>query len=110
MNGYGKTVPEDPSQPSLTNHSRYSNPAFDEAFEKGRSATDIVERYKHFAEAESILMEDSPFIILWYEETIKIAYSKVRKDRKSTRLNSSHVRISYAVFCLKKKKKKIYKV
>src|SRR3989442_8467019 len=28
-------------------------------------------------------------------------------DRKSTRLNSSHVRISYAVFCLKKKKKPI---
>src|SRR5690554_1712334 len=28
-------------------------------------------------------------------------------DRKSTRLNSSHVRISYAVFCLKKKKNKI---
>src|SRR5438874_13486453 len=27
-----------------------------------------------------------------------------RKDRKSTRLNSSHVEISYAVFCLKKKK------
>src|SRR5438874_9220199 len=28
------------------------------------------------------------------------------RDRKSTRLNSSHVEISYAVFCLKKKKKK----
>src|SRR5688572_31356712 len=28
-----------------------------------------------------------------------------RKDRKSTRLNSSHSQISYAVFCLKKKKK-----
>src|SRR5439155_23377494 len=28
------------------------------------------------------------------------------RDRKSTRLNSSHVAISYAVFCLKKKKKK----
>src|SRR3712207_7383104 len=28
------------------------------------------------------------------------------KDRKSTRLNSSHANISYAVFCLKKKKKK----
>src|SRR3712207_8489722 len=28
----------------------------------------------------------------------------VRKDRKSTRLNSSHANISYAVFCLKKKK------
>src|SRR5690554_7742918 len=30
---------------------------------------------------------------------------KMGGDRKSTRLNSSHVRISYAVFCLKKKKK-----
>src|SRR5436305_12079803 len=29
------------------------------------------------------------------------------EDRKSTRLNSSHVRISYAVFCLKKKKTSI---
>ena len=28
------------------------------------------------------------------------------KDRKSTRLNSSHITISYAVFCLKKKKEK----
>src|SRR5438876_4228981 len=32
-----------------------------------------------------------------------------RVDRKSTRLNSSHPSISYAVFCLKKKKKKIKK-
>src|SRR3989442_8314967 len=30
------------------------------------------------------------------------------RDRKSTRLNSSHVRISYAVFCLKKKKNKSF--
>src|SRR5699024_11534092 len=32
--------------------------------------------------------------------------SENREDRKSTRLNSSHVSISYAVFCLKKKKNK----
>src|SRR2546430_7640014 len=31
-----------------------------------------------------------------------------RQDRKSTRLNSSHSQISYAVFCLKKKKKIAY--
>src|SRR2546430_9571111 len=30
---------------------------------------------------------------------------RFRRDRKSTRLNSSHSQISYAVFCLKKKKK-----
>src|SRR2546430_9155888 len=33
-----------------------------------------------------------------------------RRDRKSTRLNSSHSQISYAVFCLKKKKKKVENV
>src|SRR5256885_7482864 len=33
----------------------------------------------------------------------------VVRDRKSTRLNSSHLVISYAVFCLKKKKKKTQK-
>src|SRR5690554_7528178 len=38
-----------------------------------------------------------------YNEAMQII-----SDRKSTRLNSSHVRISYAVFCLKKKNNKIY--
>src|SRR5439155_19924452 len=33
------------------------------------------------------------------------AFEQATLDRKSTRLNSSHVAISYAVFCLKKKKK-----
>src|SRR5947207_8715070 len=36
----------------------------------------------------------------------KDARTIVLEDRKSTRLNSSHTVISYAVFCLKKKKKK----
>src|SRR5436305_10935024 len=38
------------------------------------------------------------------EQVERDAPAEIR-DRKSTRLNSSHVRISYAVFCLKKKKK-----
>src|SRR2546430_12678947 len=43
------------------------------------------------------------------EETIEIfafmeAADESKRDRKSTRLNSSHSQISYAVFCLKKKK------
>src|SRR5690349_24465106 len=36
---------------------------------------------------------------------LRAAKDHQRRDRKSTRLNSSHVEISYAVFCLKKKKK-----
>src|SRR2546427_8680160 len=35
-----------------------------------------------------------------------VAVAQIAEDRKSTRLNSSHSQISYAVFCLKKKKTK----
>src|SRR6266511_4676261 len=38
--------------------------------------------------------------------TTSASASFTKRDRKSTRLNSSHVKISYAVFCLKKKKQK----
>src|SRR6266511_5109243 len=40
---------------------------------------------------------DERTAVLWFAEHLEAA------DRKSTRLNSSHVKISYAVFCLKKK-------
>src|SRR5438270_3253495 len=36
--------------------------------------------------------------------TVNKCHELLRRDRKSTRLNSSHSQISYAVFCLKKKK------
>src|SRR5947208_15376763 len=39
-----------------------------------------------------------------------LARQAITKDRKSTRLNSSHQIISYAVFCLKKKKKNKHKI
>src|SRR5262245_63816770 len=44
----------------------------------------------------------------WFEGDLTwldAAAGGLREDRKSTRLNSSHLGISYAVFCLKKKKK-----
>src|SRR5690606_41420994 len=40
------------------------------------------------------------------ESIQKMGIKDIARDRKSTRLNSSHVKISYAVFCLKKKKQK----
>src|SRR2546422_1539835 len=41
---------------------------------------------------------------LMFAEFVNITTKALRSDRKSTRLNSSHGYISYAVFCLKKKK------
>src|ERR1039458_4687652 len=41
-------------------------------------------------------------IFLLYPQLTRNCAAKARRDRKSTRLNSSHLGISYAVFCLKK--------
>src|SRR5699024_12607940 len=50
-------------------------------------------------EEKAALSEEAPFCSL-----LQIYVLPSYRDRKSTRLNSSHVSISYAVFCLKKKK------
>lgn len=83
--GYGKSIPKDSTAPSKINPSRYYNPKFDDLLDQAKSTEDIVERYKYFEKAESILMDDSPFMILWYEETIKIVHSNVRNLRFNTR-------------------------
>src|SRR2546429_5434790 len=44
-------------------------------------------------------------IQIWVPDMRSPAFAAEAQDRKSTRLNSSHGYISYAVFCLKKKKK-----
>src|SRR5690554_1376888 len=59
----------------------------------------LIKRYKQF---KAIQQQRSQAVMIGgVEHTI---LKSMVKDRKSTRLNSSHVRISYAVFCLKKKK------
>src|SRR5690554_7269662 len=69
-------------------------------FRKDQKVLISVFRLKIFAVAT--------FTIMNKLKTITAELSLFIIDRKSTRLNSSHVRISYAVFCLKKKKKKLY--
>src|SRR3712207_8222836 len=66
---------------------------------KGEQGVLLVEPYK------------SELLPLWRFRTPEIARESsdalyARLDRKSTRLNSSHANISYAVFCLKKKKQR----
>src|SRR2546427_10208684 len=56
------------------------------------------------------LDEDDPIELLDGLLLVKEPQRSPRRDRKSTRLNSSHSQISYAVFCLKKKKNIVVKV
>ena len=78
VNAYGKIVPSSMSEPSYMNSSRYQNPAFDEAFEKGSMTADREESLAAFAEAEKLLMDDAAFIILWYGEDLMLLQSNVR--------------------------------
>src|SRR5258708_8069060 len=50
------------------------------------------------------------FALRLSHKDVSLAVGLGREDRKSTRLNSSHQIISYAVFCLKKKKRKTYNI
>src|SRR5256885_14479108 len=52
------------------------------------------------------LKETSIYYLLAWRSDHEEENARKPRDRKSTRLNSSHLVISYAVFCLKKKKKK----
>src|SRR2546430_11335378 len=55
---------------------------------------------------------DMPLVIVEspYRSLVEPIVAYIEADRKSTRLNSSHSQISYAVFCLKKKKKSLYSI
>src|SRR5439155_26637712 len=57
------------------------------------------ERVRYYARFELLIIDEFGFDRIERQETPQAA----GLDRKSTRLNSSHVAISYAVFCLKKK-------
>src|SRR5690349_25021810 len=54
----------------------------------------------------SVNTDDPGIFGVGMKDELRVLEAKMGlRDRKSTRLNSSHVEISYAVFCLKKKKK-----
>src|SRR2546429_7344617 len=80
------------------------------AFPRNRFDEFLLYRLDRHADDYAAPADDYPTVLrrviqeanaaLWWRDLV----SEARKDRKSTRLNSSHGYISYAVFCLKKKK------
>lgn len=74
---YGKNVPESLDEPSHPNSMRYKNAKFDELYEKGLQAKSETERLKYFAQAERIMLDDCPVIILWYAMNYRLLKSEV---------------------------------
>src|SRR3712207_8964452 len=86
-------------------------------FRSGRRPIDIQDAISHRAPSEPRISPDGTRVVFSLGSASKVGEHPVadlwlaatdgsfirRLDRKSTRLNSSHANISYAVFCLKKK-------
>ena len=75
---YGKSIPKDPKAKSFPNVSRYKNKKFDDAYEKAINSKTQSEAYKNFAQAENILMDDAPVLVLWYDEGYRLLYNYVK--------------------------------
>ena len=78
VNFYGKNVPENANEPSRVNKSRYINPVFDEFFERATGTKKKSDQLKFFSKAELALLQDPPFIPLWYTGDIGITNSYIR--------------------------------
>lgn len=78
VNFYGKNVPQSKGEPSRINQARYINPVFDLLFEQAKNSTKKTQALSFYAKAEKVLIQDPPFIPLWYSGDIQIVYSNVR--------------------------------
>lgn len=78
LNFYGKMIPSDSSAPSTINQSRYRNQVFDQMYEDAIHATSKGDALKAFNQAEVVLLQNPPFIPLWYSADYHIIYSNVR--------------------------------
>ncbi len=75
---YGKSVPAQASAKSFPNIFRYKNAEFDRLYESALQAATIEEANRYFKEAEQVLMNDAPVIVLWYDEGYRLIQSYVK--------------------------------
>ncbi|MBI3501490.1 MAG: ABC transporter substrate-binding protein [Bacteroidetes bacterium] len=75
---YGGYVPDSLSKPSYPNTVRYKNIAYDSLVEKGFEAKNPEDGFSYYKNAEQILMNDAPIMILWYGENMKVIHSFVK--------------------------------
>jgi len=97
---YGKNVPKDPNAQSYPNMMRYVNPQFDMHYEAGPKAKTEEEALKHFMQAENIMIQDAPIMVLWYDEGYRLLQSYV----KSFPNNSMQYRDFSTVYMVPQKK------
>src|SRR5690606_39763485 len=100
------THPTPPATYPLSLHDAL--PIFQHRHEAARRRIETAVGHEHYMVAGSHGFAQARQQRVGVRHRLRLAAHRGDQDRKSTRLNSSHVKISYAVFCLKKKKKKAH--
>lgn len=75
---YGKHLPATPQEKSYINLFRYKNPRFDSLFAASQVEPDKAKRFEMLSRAEGIVMEDAPFMPIFYDENFKLEQKGVR--------------------------------
>lgn len=64
-------------QPKGSNYTHYENPVFDQIFEKSQQVTDDKERNEYYTKMDSLLMEDAPVVVLFYDQIIRFTLKNI---------------------------------
>lgn len=64
-------------QPMGSNYTHYENPVFDQIFQKSQQVTDDKERNEYYTKMDSLLMEDAPVVVLFYDQIIRFTQKNI---------------------------------
>jgi peptide/nickel transport system substrate-binding protein len=75
---YGKHVPANASEKSFINYSRFKNARFDSLFASSFTEPDKAKRYAILSKAEQVLLDEAPFMPIFYDENFRLEQLNVR--------------------------------
>jgi len=65
-------------QPAGSNYTHYVNPAFDKLFEKSQTITNEIIRNEYYTTLDSMLMEDAPLVVLFYDKKVRFTQKNIK--------------------------------
>lgn len=101
---YGGHVPKSMGEKSYINYTRYVNPRFDSLFLAAGKISDNKERFALLAKAEKMMLEDAPFMPIFYDENFRLEQLNVRNLPENI-MNYINLETTYLIPPDKMKKK-----
>ena len=64
--------------PAGPNYTHYTNPKYDKLYEKALKCNDLQERARYYTEMDSLMMQDAPVVVLFYDEVLRFVNKRVK--------------------------------